>query len=118
MEHQFSSSHWQLAAICYDNLALWLPTLPAFSFDLVHNIHSRQHLAKHNMLPVQPYTHKIKAGGNQHQQIKKNLQSRLEENKVTVTKTCEYYLPACCHSGDEKLRSICIWPGIGHGQKA
>nr|ACN27694.1 unknown [Zea mays] len=80
MEHQFSTpSHRQLAAICYHNLALRLPTLPAFSFDLVHNIHSRQHLAKHHMLPVQP---------------------------------------TCCHCGDEKLGSVCISPGIGHGQKA
>jgi hypothetical protein len=90
MEHKFSSpSHRQLAAICYHNLALRLPTLPAFSFDLVHNIHSRQHLAKHHMLPVQPNTHKVKKHeviSIDLQRIKKKTLVMVRENGVIVTK--------------------------------
>lgn len=56
------TSEWKLAAVSNHNFALGCATLPAFGFNLVNHVHSRHHLAKHNMSAIQPvYKTKLSA---------------------------------------------------------
>ena len=97
-----SGAALQLTTVGNDDLLGGLAALRAERLDLLDDVHTLDDAAEDDVLTVQPVSSEMRANLSSSRQLKRWA----AEN-----------LPWAWNGGQEKLRTVGVWSGVGHGQK-